>query len=205
VLVHVTHFNQLMWQSGSTLSAVIEHGVPQPQARYTGEIDRMAVAINEPVRRWRVTGTDLLPEFATAGGIDVFGMGTAGLAQAIGCPVGEFDNPDQADMHRLIAQRRVYVHPMRWTSLGLSLLEAMMIGMPVVVLASTEAIEAVPPEAGVLSTQVEVLVDAVRWLLDDPAAARTVGENARRAAQRRYGLTRFLTDWDQLLKEVQAR
>ena len=43
---------------------------------------------------------------------------------------------------------------MRWTSLGLSLLEAMQLGMPVVALATTEATVAVPPEAGVVSNDV---------------------------------------------------
>ena len=33
-------------------------------------------------------------------------------------------------------------------------------------------------------------------------AARRYGAVARIAAQRRYGLPRFLTDWDALLKEV---
>ena len=37
----------------------------------------------------------------------------------------------QAALHEAMAQRRVYVHPVRWTSLGLSLLEAMHLGMPV--------------------------------------------------------------------------
>jgi hypothetical protein len=204
VLVHVTSFNQLYWQSGRTLSAVIEHGVPQPDARYTGELARMAVAINEPIRRWRVTGADLLPHFAAVGPVDVFGTGVAGLPGALGCAVTAVDNPDQDRMHAMLAQRRVYVHPRRWTSLGFSLIEAMMIGMPIVALAATEAIEAVPPDAGVLSTQVDQLAEAARWLLDDEAAARVMGDNARRAAQRRYSVERFLADWDQLLKEVQV-
>ena len=37
-----------------------------------------------------------------------------------------------------MARRRLYLHPVRWTSLGLSLLEAMHLGMPVVALATTE-------------------------------------------------------------------
>ena len=41
--------------------------------------------------------------------------------------------------------RRCYVHPFRWTSLGLSLIEAMHLGMPVVALATTEVPDAVPP------------------------------------------------------------
>ncbi|MEU2019865.1 glycosyltransferase, partial [Micromonospora sediminicola] len=92
-------------------------------------------------------------------------------------------------------------HLCRWTSLGLSLIEAMTMGMPVVALATTEAVEAVPPAAGALSTRVDVLVDAARGLLDDPAAARRAGAAARAAARDRYGLERFLADWDRLLEE----
>jgi glycosyltransferase involved in cell wall biosynthesis len=105
-------------------------------------------------------------------------------------------------MHAAIARRRVYLHPHRWTSLGLSLLEAMSAAMPVVVLATTESVMAVPPGAGVLSTDVSELVEGVRWLASDAEAARRCGEVARRAARKRYGLARFLADWDALMKEV---
>ena len=101
-----------------------------------------------------------------------------------------------------MARRRVYLHPMRWTSLGLSLIEAMHLGMPVVALATTEAPEAVPAEAGVVSTRVDVLETAVRRLLDDPEQARLMGKAARAVALARYGLPRFLADWDALLADV---
>jgi glycosyltransferase involved in cell wall biosynthesis len=199
-LVHVTHFNALMWDNGATRHTVIEHGIPDPGAQYTGELERFAVAINEPVRRWRVTGTDLLPRFAEVAPLDVYGIGTAALARQ--GPVTAHDDPPQAWMHTELARHRAYLHPMRWTSLGLSLLEAMSLGMPVVALATTEAIEAVPPDAGVLSTNIDVLVDAARWLIDEPADAKRLGERARTVAQARYGLDRFLSDWDRLLMEV---
>ena len=137
-LVHVTHFNELFWDSGGTRTAVIEHGIPDPGHRYTGELPR----------------------------------------------------------------RRAYLHLTRWTSLGLSLLEAMFLGMPVLGLAVTEAARAVPPGAGILATRVDDLVDAARWLLTDDTAARAMGEAARLAVRERYGLPRFLSDWDRLLKEV---
>jgi glycosyltransferase involved in cell wall biosynthesis len=101
-----------------------------------------------------------------------------------------------------MARRRVYLHPIRWTSLGLSLLEAMHLGMPVVALATTEAPEAVPAEAGVISTRVDALADAARGFLADPEHAREAGRAARAAALERYGLARFLGDWDELLSEV---
>ena len=98
----------------------------------------------------------------------------------------------------------MYVHPFRWTSLGLSLIEAMFLAMPVVVLAATEAPRAVPPAAGAISTDLAELHAAVRRFIRDPAAARDAGLAAREAACARYGLKRFLRDWDQLLQEVRA-
>ena len=95
-------------------------------------------------------------------------------------------------MHDELARRRVYLHPMRWTSLGLSLLEAMHLGMPVVALATTEAHEAVPPGAGVCSTDVERLVRELRALADEPERARAVGAAGRAHVLHRYGLDRFL-------------
>ena len=76
--------------------------------------------------------------------------------------------------------------------------------MPVVAVGATEVHEAVPAEAGVVSTRVDVLADAMRRLIDDPDEARERGTAARAAALERYGLERFLADWDDLLAEVAA-
>jgi glycosyltransferase involved in cell wall biosynthesis len=105
-------------------------------------------------------------------------------------------------MHAELARRRVYVHPLRWTSLGLSLLEAMHLGMPVVALDSTEVSEAVPAGAGVVSTRVGALADAVRYLVTDADAAGALGRRGREAVLARYGLARFVDDWDRVLREV---
>ncbi|MFF5232178.1 glycosyltransferase [Dactylosporangium sp. NPDC000521] len=204
-VAHVTHFNDLFWDCGSTRTAVVEHGIVEPRARYGGELPRLAIATNEPVRRRRVTGTDLMPRFAAVAPLDVFGMGTAGLPDALGLGAGWLrvhDDPPQAAMHEELARRRAYLHLCRWTSLGLSLIEAMTIGMPVLALATTEAVRAVPPDAGVLSTRVDDLVDAAHWLIEDPDEARRMGRRARSAALARHGLDRFLADWDHLLEEA---
>ena len=126
--------------------------------------------------------------------MDLFGMDAAAI--------GGIEDIPQERLHDEMARRRVYLHPIRWTSLGLSLLEAMQLGMPVVALATTEVPEAVPPQAGVISTDVDELGRALRRFAHDPVAARACGEAARQAALDRYGLDRFLADWDQLLEEV---
>jgi hypothetical protein len=193
-VVHVTHFNDLFWDCGNCETRVIEHGVIDPGYRYSGELQRCAMVVNEPVRRHRVTGTDLIARFACAGPIDLFGMGTTGL--------GGLDNLPQDALHEAMAQRRIYLHPVRWTSLGLSLLEAMHLGMPVVALATTEVADAVPSECGAVSTNVDDLVDATRALLVDAGAARRAGSVAREYARARFGLERFLDDWNRVLEEA---
>ena len=195
-VVHVTHFNDLFWDCGTTPRRVIEHGVVDPGHRYTGELERAAVAINEPVRRGRVTGTDLLERFGAALPLDVFGIGAGAI--------GGVEDPPQHVLHREMARRRVYLHPFRWTSLGLTLIEAMQLGMPVVALATTEAVEAVPAGCGTISTDVERLCDALRRYAADPAAAQADGERARAYALARYGLDSFLRAWDALFAEVVA-
>ena len=194
-VVHVTYFNDLFWDCGKTPTRVIEHGVVDPGPRYTGELARTVVVINDAVRRGRVTGTDLLTRFRRVVPVDLFGMRSA--------PLGGWDI-SQAALHREMASRRVYVHPVRWTSLGLSLIEAMHLGMPVVALATTEVHEAVPAEAGVVSNRLAVLEAALQRLIADPDEARARGAAARAAALERFGLDRFLNDWDSLLEEVAA-
>jgi glycosyltransferase involved in cell wall biosynthesis len=116
--------------------------------------------------------------------------------------VGGIDNLVQDSLHDQLARRRVYVHPIRWTSLGLSLLEAMYLGMPVVALGTTEVVEAVPPCAGVTSTNVELLVHALADLVQDPDRSREMGLGARDFVSRRYPLEAFLARWDQVIEEV---
>ncbi len=189
-VVHVTHFNALFWNCGTTRMRVIEHGIPDPGYLYTGELERAAVVINEAQRRGRVTGTDLLPYFEReAGPLDRYGIGTPR-----DLPVDE--------LHAEIARRRVYLHPFRWTSLGLALLEAMACGMPVAALGTTEVPYAVPPGTGIVSNDPAVLVDAMQRLMRDREAARSIGMRGRAHVLQHYGLGRFLQEWDDLLADV---
>jgi hypothetical protein len=195
VLVHITHCNALFWDVGTTPSRVILNGVVDPGYRYTGVLPHLGVVINEAARRGRATGTDLLEHFRAAGPVDLFGIdaerfGGADLAQ------------DR--MHDELARRRCCLHPNRWTSLSLSLIEAMHLGLPVVALATTEVPEAVPGSCGIVSNDVDALVAAARELLHDPDRARAMGVNARAFARQRHGLERFLSEWDAMLKEVAA-
>jgi hypothetical protein len=60
LIVHVTAFNDLMWDCGRTPTTVVEHGVVVPdRARYTGELARGITVVNGLAQRGRRLGLDV--------------------------------------------------------------------------------------------------------------------------------------------------
>lgn len=203
-VVHVTATNAVLWDNGHAPVHVVEHGVATPPHRWSPGSDRAAVVVNDPVRRSRVTGTDLLPELARTLDLDVFGMRVELLhgtlpAGPSGAPPALHEDVPQHAMHEAVSRRGVYVHPCRWTSLGLSLIEAMAMGMPVAALAATDAWRALPAGTGLLAATGAELASAARALVDDPVRAADLGAAAAEHAARRYGLGRFLRDMDEVM------
>ena len=93
------------------------------------------------------------------------------------------------------ARYRVFFNPIRYTSLGLAVCEAMMLGMPVVGLATTEMVSVVENGmTGYVDTRIERVIDALRALIADPAEARRLGEAGRRRARERFAIGRFARD-----------
>ena len=78
-----------------------------------------------------------------------------------------------------------------------------MLGMPIVGLATTEMATAVENGvSGYVDTSVDRLVERMRELLAGPAEARRLGEGARRCAEERFSIDRFVADWDATLRAV---
>ena len=207
-VVHVTAFNAAMWDNGRARVHVVEHAVPDPGPLWHGTLPRLAMSVNEPVRRCRVAGVDLAERVAGRVPVDVYGMGVQRLGGR-GTPfprlaAGRNEDLSQHELHARMASHRAYLHTYRWTSLGLSLVEAMTLGSPVLVLAATAAGESVPGEAGVVTSDLDRLRETAARLVADPAEAEAAGRAAREHALRRFGLRRFLHEWDRLLEGAAA-
>ncbi|OTP80007.1 glycosyltransferase family 4 protein [Caballeronia sordidicola] len=196
LLVHVTHFNKLMWDCGATPTRVIEHGVIVPDGvRYTGEKERGIVVINHLRQRGRRLGNDVYADVFKHVPLDLVGMD----AQSAG-GLGEIGNLELAAFS---AQYRFFFNPIRWTSLGLAIVEAMTIGMPIIGLATTELATVIRNgESGYIDTNVAALVDAMQRLIRDPKEARLLGDGARKVAMERFHIDRFVADWNETLRHV---
>jgi ADP-heptose:LPS heptosyltransferase len=199
LLVHVTPFNRLMWDGGRTPTRVIEHGIPSHRGvRYTGELARGLVVINELPRRGRRVGADVFEAVRRIVPLDLIGMKSE--------EAGGLGEVSHAELPAFMARYRFFFNPIRYTSLGLAVCEAMHLGMPIVALATTEMATAVSDGvSGYLDTDVDRLVQRMAFLLASPEEAKRLGEGARRTAEARFGLERFVADWDRTLQEHVAR
>lgn len=196
LLVHVTHFNRLMWNSGQTPSRVVEHGVMLPEGvAYDGTLARGIAVVNQLATRGRRLGADVFAAARLRVPLDLVGMD----AEASG-GVGEIAN---LDLPAFMSHYRFYFHPVRWTSLGLSAVEAMMLGMPMVGLATTELVTVIENgRSGFIDTNLDRLIDDMRHLVTHPGEAREIGAAARREAQRRFNIDRFVADWLAVFRDV---
>jgi hypothetical protein len=80
LLVHVTHFNQLMWDNGITPTRVIEHGVVVSEGvRYSGELERGIVVVNHLAQRGRPLGADIFSQVRSQVPLDLVGMDAQSL------------------------------------------------------------------------------------------------------------------------------
>ncbi|SEL28963.1 glycosyltransferase [Parapedobacter koreensis] len=196
-LVHVTHFNKLMWDNGKLDTRVIEHGVVDQGHTYSGGLRKGLVVINNLPKRGRMLGFDLFLELRKYVPLDLVGMGTEpyGLSEVLHTQLPAF-----------AGRYRFFFNPIRYTSMGLAVCEAMTYGMPIIGLATTEMGRHVRDGFnGFLDLDPLQLVDKMRFLLENQDFAKTMGTNARRYALERFGIQRFVQEWATLFHQVAER
>jgi glycosyltransferase involved in cell wall biosynthesis len=196
LLVHVTHFNQLMWDSNRTPTCVIEHGVVVPEGiGYTGELEKGLVVVNGLRSRGRRLGTDIFAQVRQEIPLDLVGMGSEEL-DGLG-DIPHYKLPAFASRYRF------FFNPIRYTSLGLAVCEAMMIGLPIIGLATTEMVTVVENGvSGYVDTDIEKLILRMHSLLNDQAQAQKLSKGASETALKRFNIQRFINDWDKTFKSV---
>ena len=196
VTVHVTAFNQLMWDCGRTPTRVIEHGVVAPShVCYKGDLAKGLVVINNIRPRGRRLGYDVFQTVRRLIDLDLVGMGWE--------EVHGYGEVRHADLFAFQSAYRFFFNPIRYTSLGLAVCEAMTIGMPIIGLATTEMVTVIENGySGYLATDVGSLIEKMRHLMQNPHEARRLGRGAKKTALKRFSIDRFVADWCQLLGDV---
>lgn len=109
------------------------------------------------------------------------------------------------DMPATLSSLKLFVSAARAEPFGLSIVEAMAAGLPIVAAASEGAVEIL--EDGVTGKLVpvedaETLAQTIDDLLDQPLERARLGDNARLAASQRFSLSRMASDTVQVYREV---
>jgi glycosyltransferase involved in cell wall biosynthesis len=120
------------------------------------------------------------------------GTGDLGLGEVLHPQLPEF-----------LSDYRFFFNPIRYTSLGLAVCEAMMMGLPVVGLATTELSAVIDDGySGFIHTDVNYLINKMKALIDNAELAKTIGRQGRETALSRFNINRFTHDWETLFKEL---
>lgn len=198
LLVQVTHFNRLMWDTGDLPVKVIEHSVAiDPAAQYRGSLPCGVFIANGVQHRPRISGYDLFLQAREQLPLDAIGLETEEF--------GGLGDVPYRQLHQHIADYRFVFSPMRYTSLPLAVIEAMTIGAPVVALATTELPNVIQNGVnGYVSCDFEYLIDRMHFLLENPEEAKRLGDNARQTAETRFSIERFSRDWNAAFAQVLA-
>jgi hypothetical protein len=199
LIVHVTHYNALMWDCGAVPTRVVEHGVHIPEGIvWNGERPRGVAVINHLRRRGRRLGSDVFDAWRQAVPLDLYGMD----AQASG---GSGELP-YTELFAALARYRFFAHPVRYTSLALAICEAMTIGLPVVGLATTELPRVIAESGGgYVDNDLARLASHSRELIRDHGHAADLSRRARAYARERFAIGRFVADWNDVFHEVTSR
>jgi glycosyltransferase involved in cell wall biosynthesis len=195
LVIHVTHFNKLMWNNGLVQTEVIDHGIIPSVKSYSGDIESGIVVINNLSQRGRRLGLDIFEHVRRYVPLDLIGIG----AEKVG-GIGEILHPQLPDF---IRRYRFFFNPIRYTSLGLAVLEAMMLGIPVVGLATTEMVTVVENgKSGIIHTNIEYLIEKMKMLLADRGEATRLGLAGRQVVMNRFHIQRFVDDWSRVFNSV---
>ena len=199
LLVHVTHFNNLMWDSGTTPTIVIEHGVKfLNQVDYIGDKERGIVVINNLQKRGRRLGFDLFENIRKKIPIDIIGMGSK--------EIGGLGEIPYSQLPQFLSHYRFFFSPIRYTSLGLSVVEAMMVGLPIIGYATTELPTVITNHvSGFIDTNTIQVVKQMKLLMSHRAVAERMGQQAKEYAQKRFSIERFAREWEKVFQIVTDR
>jgi glycosyl transferase family 1 len=196
LLVQVTAFNALMWDTGRTPVRVIEHGLRVTGgASWSGDVRRGLVVVNELHKRGRRLGADLVEHARRTLPLDV-----AGIDSDRWDGLGDLSRPE---LHQRMADHRFFFHPARYTSFGMAVCEAMLIGQPIVALATTEMPTVLEDgRNGITSTDPAALERGMAALLEDHGLAMRLGAAGRETARQRFAIERFAREWTRAFEDA---
>ncbi len=193
LLVHVASYNALRWDNGRQTVRVINHGMQAPaDLDYCGERQCGVVLGN---RLWSQPANDIYQQLRQRIPLELVPTQFPATLEHTHC--APLQLPARTVHYRFL------FHQTHSHTLEPCVIAAMMSGIPVIGMASGEMASLVQNGmSGYIETDLDKLVAHMQELLDNPHYAFALGRGAQRRARQRFGMPRFLTDWNAALQSV---
>ncbi len=190
-LVHVNHYNALMWDNNQLKISVIENGVPISSISFSAKDAQGVVVLEEFPADERVTGADIFRQVKEALPIAVIQIGK--------------EDVSYQNLAEKISNYRFLFCPDRYASPQFSVFKAMMLGMPVVGLATTALPTIIENEvSGFVHSDLNYLIGKMQTLLNNSQLAMQMGAKAHEQASELFNSNLFLSAWNQLFARTIA-
>ena len=189
--IYITEHNKKTWNDPDGI--VINHGIdPNIFCGYIGDNQDAVTMVNHFKNRNVFCGWDIWDTIRKEINCTLIGE-NPGMSESIN---------DVTQLVNRLAQSRVYLNTSTLSPCPLSLLEAAMIGMPIV----STAYQEIPNifEHGVnafLSNDTNELIKYCLDLFSDKNLAITMGNNARNLMIEKFSIEKFISNWNNILKK----
>jgi glycosyltransferase involved in cell wall biosynthesis len=175
--------------------AIIGMGMDVPTGIRRNGRDGGILVVGQNIRaRGNEKGYDNLMQLSERFRITVVGRGSEGIPGGVG-PAADY-----SELLRYYRTKRVFLNPSNL--LGMSTLEAMAAGMPVVSFRMLNSDVVRDGVNGLIVDTVEQAEIALRSLLRNPAMGRVLGKNAQATIRQRFRADLFVERWNTLFRRA---
>tara|TARA_R110000765_G_scaffold93225_7_gene175787 strand:- start:3862 stop:4866 length:1005 start_codon:yes stop_codon:yes gene_type:complete len=193
--VYITHYNEKVWDINIENSTTIYHGIDYDFWNSSGEQRGMYAlsVVNDWINRdWCC-------------GYSIWKHGTQDIpTKVIGNTPG-LSEPSESleELRGAYSKCGIFINTSTHSPLPMSLLEAMSCGCPVVSMATCAIPEVVEHGVnGLLANSPEEVNSMSKELFADDELRAKLGSNARKTILEKFSISRFVNEWNKVLKEV---
>ncbi len=161
---------------------------------YIGNKNSILVVTNNIQKRKAEKGFDKLLALSKKFNIYILGNGNEGIP----CSIGQAETYSQLIKH--YQEHMIYFNPSN--SLGMTTLEAMATGMPVVTFKMINSDVIKHEYNGLIVNSIPEAEKSLHLLLSNKKLAKTLGDNARKTIKERYKTDLFIKKWDLLFQKT---
>lgn len=163
---------------------------------WRGGNGKIFTAVWDFKRRSQICGYDLFMEVTKGLPVEIAGD-TPGLSK----PAKNRDS-----LREMYRSANVYLNTTLYSSLPFSLIEAMSVGLPVVSTATTSIPEFIEDGVnGFCTNDHHRMRECLELLLKDQKLAKEIGERGRQTVIEKFGLDRFVNEWNDVFNEVAGK